>query len=139
MSFLGLSLLICANAGVKKGEYFIASFLPQLLPEVAVGEKGSGEWPGFSGNKTGCRAVPGFPSGNCGLQGLRLSVLGGKITALSLGGAPRQGTIALAPLFAQLCGAQRGSPSPAALTGTAAADCSLHISGEQAGWGWGGS
>lgn len=95
MSFLGLSLLICTNAGVKTGEYFIASFLPQLLPEVAIGEKGSGEWPGFSGNKTGCRAaVPGFPSGNCGLQSLRPSVLGGKIMALSLGGAPRQGTIA---------------------------------------------
>lgn len=71
MSFLGLSLLICANAGVRKGEYFrlaLASFLSQLLPEVAVGEKGSREWPGFSGNKTGCRAaVPGFPSGNYGL------------------------------------------------------------------------
>lgn len=112
MSFLGLSLLICANAGVKKGEYFIANFLPQLLPEVAVGEKSSGEWPGFSGNQTGCRAaVSGFPSGNCGLRGLRLSVLGGEIMALSLGGAPRQGTIALR-LCLHNCVVPRGAVHP---------------------------
>lgn len=143
VSFLGLSLLICANAGVRKAEYFrraLASFLPQMLPEAAVGEKGSGEWPGFSGNKTGCRAaVPRFPNGNCGLWGLRLFVLGGEITALSLGGATLPRNHSTAPLFAQLCAAQRGSPSPAASIGTAAADCSLYISGEQSEWGWGGS
>lgn len=97
MSSLGLSLLICTMQGVKKEETLrptLDCFLAQLLcTEAAVGVKGSRDRPGFSGNKTrlqwtpgvGNRAVvPGFPSGSCGLQGLRLSVLGGGITALSL-------------------------------------------------------
>lgn len=109
MSSLGLSLLVCIMQGIKKEEPprpTLARSLPQLLctEGAAVGAQGSRERPGFSGNETSLQwtsgvgsraAVPGFPSGSCGLQGLRPSVLSGAIIALSLRGASHQGAVAL--------------------------------------------
>jgi hypothetical protein len=134
------------NAGGRKEEPLrptLACSLPQLLRTegAAVGAKGSRERPGCSGNKTrlqwtsgvGSRAaVSGFPSGSCGQQGLKPSVLSGGIVALSLGGASHQGAVVLC-----LClhnWVVPGRPShglqlvqPGAL--------SFHTSGEQAGEG----
>lgn len=81
-------------------------------------------WKSSSGSRT---AVPRFPGGSCGQQGLRPSVLIAEVTAFALQGAAHQPTMAAA-----LAGHTRGTRAapPAVLAGAAVAGCSPPTSGE---------